>query len=165
VAPSGYVHSMKVEKPMMTTGRETSADQKTTIERLLDDEQVLVHINPAAPGVSIPSHLSENRTVTLRLSRFFKGDLTIDDHKVSAELLFGPEYFTCVLPWESIWGASSIRGQEFIWAEAAPDEILQMFLAQRDDRQASAQRSSDRAVRQSSTSSTRRSAPHLRRVK
>jgi len=149
----------------MTTGRETTADQKTTIERLLDDEQVLVHINPSAPGVSIPTHLSENRTVTLRLSRFFKGDLTIDDHKVTAELLFGPEYFTCVLPWEAIWGASSIRGQEFIWAEAAPDEILQMFLAQRDERQASAYRSAERSTNGASSPSTRRSAPHLRRVK
>jgi hypothetical protein len=157
---------MKVEKPMMTTGRETSADQKTTIERLLDDEQVLVHINPSAPGVSIPSHLCENRTVTLRLSRFFKGDLTIDDSKVTAELLFGPEYFTCVLPWEAIWGASSIRGQEFIWAEAAPDEILQMFLAQRDDRQATAQRSSERSSRPlPSSSAAGRSTSHLRRVK
>jgi len=149
----------------MTTGRETTADQKTTIERLLDDEQVLVHINPSAPGVSIPTHLSENRTVTLRLSRFFKGDLTIDDHKVTAELLFCPEYFTCVLPWEAIWGASSIRGQEFIWAEAAPDEILQMFLAQRDERQASAYRSAERSTNGASSPSTRRSAPHLRRVK
>lgn len=150
---------------MMTTGRETTTDQKTTIERLLDDEQVLVHINPATPGVTIPTHLSENRTVTLRLSRFFKGDLTIDDHKVTAELLFGPDYFTCVLPWDSIWGASSIRGQEFIWAEAAPDEILQMFLAQREERQASAPRGYERPARQAAAGGARRSAPHLRRVK
>jgi hypothetical protein len=150
---------------MMTTGRETTTDQKTTIERLLDDEQVLVHINPASPGVSIPTHLSENRTVTLRLSRFFKGDLTIDDNKVTAELLFGPDYYTCVLPWDSIWGASSIRGQEFIWAEAAPDEILQMFLAQREERQASVHRSYERPARQAVAGGARRSATHLRRVK
>jgi hypothetical protein len=148
---------------MMTPDKDTAADQKTTIERLLDDEQVLVHINPTAPGVVIPPHLSENRTVTLRLSRFFKGDLCLDDQKVTAELLFGPEYFTCVLPWECIWGASSIRGQEYIWAESAPDEILEMFLSQRDDRRAVTTR--QERYMPPPAMKPRRTATHLRRVK
>jgi hypothetical protein len=148
---------------MMTPDKNSPADQKATIERLLDDEQVLVHINPATPGVVIPHHLSENRTVTLRLSRFFKGDLSLNEEKVTAELLFGPEYFTCVLPWECIWGASSIRGQEYIWAESAPEEILTMFLSQRDEKFVGPQRQEHYmpppAMR------TRRTATHLRRVK
>jgi hypothetical protein len=148
---------------MMTPDKDTAADQKTTLERLLDDEQVLVHINPTTPGVIIPPHLSENRTVTLRLSRFFKGDLCIDDKKVTAELLFGPEYFTCVLPWECIWGASSIRGQEYIWAESAPDEILEMFLSQRDDRR-TVMTQQERYMPPPAMK-PRRTATHLRRVK
>lgn len=148
---------------MMTPDKDTAADQKTTIERLLDDEQVLVHINPTTPGVVIPPHLSENRTVTLRLSRFFKGELCLDDQKVTAELLFGPEYFTCVLPWECIWGASSIRGQEYIWAESAPDEILEMFLSQRDDRRSVMTR--QERYMPPPAMKPRRTATHLRRVK
>jgi hypothetical protein len=148
---------------MMTPDKDSAADQKTTIERLLDDEQVLVHINPATSGVIIPPHLSENRTVTLRLSRFFKGDLFIDEESVTAELLFGPEYFTCVLPWDSIWGASSIRGQEYIWAESAPDEILQMFLSQRDERRAAITR--EERYMPPPAMKPRRTATHLRRVK
>ena len=147
----------------MTPDKDTAADQKTTIERLLDDEQVLVHINPTTPGVVIPPHLSENRTVTLRLSRFFKGDLYLDDQKVTAELLFGPEYFTCVLPWGCIWGASSIRGQEYIWAESAPDEILEMFLSQRDDRRTVMTR--QERYMPPPAMKPRRTATHLRRVK
>ena len=148
---------------MMTPDKDSATDQKTTIERLLDDEQVLVHINPTTPGVVIPPHLSENRTVTLRLSRFFKGDLSLDDQKVTAELLFGPEYFTCVLPWECIWGASSIRGQEYIWAESAPDEILEMFLSQRDDRRTVMTR--QERYMPPPAMKPRRTATHLRRVK
>lgn len=147
----------------MTPDKDTAADQKATIERLLDDEQVLVHINPTTKGVVIPPHLSENRTVTLRLSRFFKGELYLDDQKVTAELLFGPEYFTCVLPWECIWGASSIRGQEYIWAESAPDEILEMFLSQRDDRLAVTTR--QERYMPPPAMKPRRTATHLRRVK
>lgn len=149
--------------PMMKPDKDSAADQKTTIERLLDDEQVLVHINPSAEGVVIPPHLTENRTVTLRLSRFFKGDLTLDDTKVTAELLFGPEYFTCVLPWDCIWGASSIRGQEYIWAESAPDEILQMFLSQRDERMSTTPR--QERYMPPPAMKPRRTATHLRRVK
>jgi len=148
---------------MMTPDKDSAADQKTTVERLLDDEQVLVHINPATDGVVIPPHLSENKTVTLRLSRFFKGDLCIDDDKVTAELLFGPEYFTCVLPWECIWGASSIRGQEYLWAESAPDEILHMFLAQRDERRTVMSRQD--SYMPPPAMKLRRTATHLRRVK
>jgi hypothetical protein len=148
---------------MMTPDKDSAADQKTTVERLLDDEQVLVHINPATVGVIIPPHLSENKTVTLRLSRFFKGDLLVDDEKVTAELLFGPEYFTCVLPWDCIWGASSIRGQEYIWAESAPDEVLHMFLSQRDERRTVMSRQ-DRYMPPPAMK-PRRTATHLRRVK
>ena len=153
----------------MTTSTTSPTDPKATIERLLEEEQVLVHINPATHGVVIPPHLLNNRTVTLRLSRFFKGDMTINEEKVTAELLFGRDYFTCELPWSSIWGASSIRGQEFIWAEAAPDEVLQMFLAQREER----------VIKERTeplygtlpppfpppSARTRRTVPYLRRVK
>ncbi|MEN9846023.1 MAG: hypothetical protein RIS36_1170 [Pseudomonadota bacterium] len=148
---------------MMKPDKDSAADQKTTIERLLDDEQVLVHINPSTDGVVIPPHLSGNKTVTLRLSRFFKGDLSLDDEKVTAELLFGPEYFTCILPWDCIWGASSIRGQEYLWAESAPDEILQMFLSQRDERRTIMSRQ-DRYMPPPAMK-PRRTATHLRRVK
>lgn len=148
---------------MMTPDKNSSADQKTTIERLLDDEQVLVHINPATPGVVIPQHLAENRTVTLRLSRFFKGDLSLNEEHVTAELLFGPEYFTCVLPWDCIWGASSIRGQEYIWAEAAPEEILTMFLSQRDEKLIGSPRQ-ERYMPPPAMKPSR-AATHLRRVK
>jgi hypothetical protein len=148
---------------MMTTGKESRSDQKTTIERLLDDEQVLVHVNAQAPGVQLPPHLAENRTVTLRLSRFFKGDLTTDDKKAVAELLFGSEYFTCILPWSSIWGASSIRGEEFIWAEAAPEEILQLVLAQQQQQQQMKSASSD--APRSGSQMKRQRPSHLKRVK
>ena len=148
---------------MMTPDKDSAADQKTTIERLLDDEQVLVHINPTTAGVTLPPHLSENKTVTLRLSRFFKGDLFLDDEKVTAELLFGPEYFTCEIPWGSIWGASSIRGQEYLWAESAPDEILQMFLSQRDERRTGMTRGE--RYMPPPAMKPRRTATHLRRVK
>lgn len=145
---------------MMTTDREAMTDQKTTIEKLLNDEQVLVHLNPQHAGVVIPAHLMDNRTVTLRLSRFFKGRMSTSSDQITAELLFGTEYFICSIPWTSIWGASSVRGEEFVWTEAAPAEILSMVLAHQE---------SSRTLHGSSLTgrsrSTRNGANHLRRVK
>jgi hypothetical protein len=100
----------------------------------------------------------DNRTVTLRLSRFFKGRLSTDESEISAELLFGPEYFVCSIPWLSIWGASSIRGEEFVWAESTPPEILHLVLEQ--DR-----RNAEYEDRQPNQRRQRASTGHLRRVK
>jgi hypothetical protein len=143
---------------MMITGKEAVKDQRTTIERLLNDEQVLVHVNPQRPGVLLPEHLADNRTVTLRLSRYFKGELVTDEERVTAELLFGSQYCTCVLPWDCIWGASSITGEEFVWASAAPEEIMHMVMSHHSSTQ-----SPSRQRRPHGKS--RAAASHLRRVK
>jgi hypothetical protein len=145
---------------MITTDRQATGDQRSTIEKLLNEEQVLVHINPQRPGVELPSHLADNRSVTLRLSRYFKGELFTDEDKVTAELLFGSQYSTCVLPWDSIWGASSISGDEFVWASSAPDEILHMVLNKQNGR------SNPLPQRRPTHAGTKRPNPgHLRRVK
>jgi len=146
---------------MMTTGKEARADQKTIVERLLNDEQVLVHINPGFSGVSIPAHLAENKTVTLRLSRYFKGELTTDEDRITADLLFGSAYITCTIPWLSIWGASSIHGDEYVWREAAPEEIVHLLKDHPDHERP--QRSPNASQRNSQT--PRSNPGHLRRVK
>jgi stringent starvation protein B len=146
---------------MMTPNHHSQTDQRKTVERLLNDEQVLVHINPQRKGVVIPEHLVDNRTVTLRLSRYFKGDLTTDDDKVTAELLFGQQYQTCVLPWDSIWGASSMTGEDFVWADAAPEEIIDIVLSDKGSRTGGNSQRREQPAR----SKDRPNPCHLRRVK
>ncbi|MFN4895658.1 MAG: hypothetical protein ACK5GN_13200 [Pseudomonadota bacterium] len=147
-------------KEMITIEGKTQDSQQTTVERLLNDEQVLVHINPNFPGVVIPPYLIDNRTVTLRLSRYFKGRLSTNDREISAELLFGPSYFVCSIPWGSIWGASSVRGEEFVWTESTPPDILHLVLSQ-EERSAEIERREARPR----IKTPRASAGHLRRVK
>ena len=148
---------------MMTNGETDTRDQRTTIERLLDDEQVLVHINPMAPGVVVPDHLGRNQSVTLRLSRFFRGELFTDEERVTADLLFGDQYFTCSIPWTSIWGASSVKGEEFLWAEAAPPQIIDIVMAQQEQlRRSTAQH---KPPSKPPPTKRRSDANHLRRVK
>jgi hypothetical protein len=117
---------------MTTRDGSEKPSQRATVERLLNDEQVLVHINPNYPGVLIPAYLRDNRTVTLRLSRYFKGRLSTNDEEITAELLFGPNYFVCKIPWGGIWGASSVRGEEYVWHESTPSDILDLVLSQEE---------------------------------
>lgn len=145
---------------MITTEGRTQANQRTTIERLLNDEQVLVHLNPAFDGVVIPAYLMDNRSVTLRLSRYFKGRLSTNDREITAELLFGPSYFVCSIPWGSIWGASSVRGDEFVWSDATPPDIMHLVLSQ-EERNAEL----DRREGRERIKTPRAAAGHLRRVK
>jgi hypothetical protein len=145
---------------MITREGSPSANQVTTIERLLNDEQVLVHINPNFPGVVIPAYLMDNHTVTLRLSRYFKGRLSTSENEITAELLFGPNYFVCTIPWGSIWGASSMRGEEFVWTEATPPDILHLVLSQ-EERSAEMERNEGRER----IKTPRAAVGHLRRVK
>lgn len=87
---------------------------------------MLVHINPRQKGVILPEHLIGNRSVTLRLSRYFRGQLKTTEKQIEADLLFGSDYFTCVIPWKAIWGASSATGEEFVWNQAAPTHAVEV---------------------------------------
>ena len=146
----------------MATGTTNSQkDQKGVTERLLLDEQLLVHVNPRCDGVELPPHLSENKTVTLRLSRYFRGSLVLDEDKITAELLFGDQYHMCILPWRAIWGASSVRGEEFVWAESAPDQVIELFMSQK----AQATQSDGGISTSRPISKVKRATSHLTRVK
>jgi len=99
-----------------------------TLERLLKDDFVLVHVSTAAENVLVPEHLKKDPTVTLKLSRLFRGRLEMTESLITAELLFGNDYFTCEIPIASIWGMTGCRGKNEIWPESAPESILKEIL-------------------------------------
>ena len=129
-----------------------------TIERMLDGEFVLVHLDPAANGVEIPRHLKDSNTVTLKLSRLFRGALEMEDSRINADLLFGSEYFSCRLPYEAIWGATSSEGKNSVWPESAPESVLKEIM-----------KAGKKSGKDASASQNKKSAgskrPLLRRVK
>lgn len=101
----------------------TKKEKFEAVNRLLNDEYALVHLNPAAPGVSLPVHLAVSPSVTLKISRLFRGALTVDEGKIVAELLFGSAYFTCVIPLDAVWGMTSVSGSNIVWPEDAPTDV------------------------------------------
>lgn len=130
------------------------------VNKLLDEQEyVLVHINLKAQGYELPDHLLGHPTVTLKLSRWFRGNLAVNEDKIVTELLFNGNYFTCVIPYESIWGMTNPAGETMIWADAIPPEVYGSLLSlERTEKSA-------RPAAAPQRKKAKRLASHLKRVK
>lgn len=126
-----------------------------TINRLLYKHQFLMaHINTTAPNVVLPQHLYQAPTVTLKLSREFKGSLELTSDTITAELLFGDDYFTCQIPFDSVWAIGTPDGEVQFWSDSSPTELLERFVE--------TQQPNSDAKPQTEKNNTK---SHLRRVK
>ncbi len=99
-------------------------EKKVLFEELMKHDHVLVHLDSKKEGVSVPKHLANNPSLALKLSYHFQGTTSVDDEAVTAQLKFQAEYFSCVLPWEAIWGLTGSNGEKAIWPEDMPLELL-----------------------------------------
>ena len=97
------------------------------INHFLEGDHVLLHINPKAEGVVLPPHLASQTSVTLKISRFFRGFMEVTEEKISADLLFGGRYFSCGVPMAAVWGCTNAKGENIIWPGSTTPEILQQI--------------------------------------
>jgi hypothetical protein len=66
----------------------------------------------------------ENLTVTLKISRHFRGALLLHNSSMEAHLLFGDSYCECRITYDAIWGVTSEHGETTSWLEGFNDESL-----------------------------------------
>lgn len=144
----------------------TASDEKQkSIEKLLDSgDYVLVHLNPRNKDLVVPEYLCKDPSLTLKLSKFFRGKLDISEEQVSADLLFGGKYFTCKIPYDAIWGCTSEKGENLIWPENTPEEVLKSILETALPREVSESTSAN-VIADKKTKEVSKKASHLRRVK
>ena len=90
----------------------------------LEGEYVLVHVNTSDELLVVPEHLKAKSSVTLKLSRWFRGSLALEEDRVEADLLFSGSYFTCSIPLRAIWAVTTAEGKQALWPESAPPEEL-----------------------------------------
>jgi len=148
--------------------KEDKEEKHKTIEKLLEEDYVLLHIDPKNEGVKIPAYLRNDPSVTLKLSHAFRGSLSISEKLVSAELLFSGEYFTCDVPIEAVWGITGASGKNLVWFDCAPTEVLNKLLkaeeqGERPDSQSAALEGATKNT--NSPSEVKRKPSFLRRVK
>lgn len=102
----------------------SAKEKQKALDRLLEETYAIVHVNTGFDGVLLPEHLLKSPSVALKISRFFRGELTLGENELKADLLFGDDYFTCVVPLGAVWRITSEGGSHMAWGEDAPDEIV-----------------------------------------
>jgi hypothetical protein len=92
----------------------------------LEDDYAFAHINTRnSKLLKLPEQLLNQPSVTLKLSFFFHGAVSLERQGVVANLRFGEDYFECIIPWESVWGLTNTKGENLTWPDAIPQELLE----------------------------------------
>ncbi len=104
----------------MNSDRSLQQEKYKQIKRYLIDEYVLVHVATGYPGVKVPAHLASAAAVTLKLSTLFRGAISVEEDKITAELLFNSEYFTCEIPLGAIVGITTFHNETIRWSGVTP---------------------------------------------
>lgn len=107
-----------------------SRDKFNHLNKLLFDEFAMIHVNTSVQGLVIPNHLLSEPSVALKLSKMFMGKLVVEKDQITAELRFSGEYFTCQVPWNSVWAISSFKGETAIWPDEIPEQMVPAILPQ-----------------------------------
>ncbi len=141
-------------------------DKFQSIQKFLYDEYLLLHVDPNTEGVVLPADLMNSPTITLKLSKLFRGKLIVEKTLIEAELLFGEEYFTCMVPLNAIWGITSIKGQTLTWPNTDQQRALCAILelSESQNKQKAARAPAKAHIPQMTKVKAAR-ASHLKRVK
>jgi hypothetical protein len=102
----------------------TNKEKYDCLNKLLEEDHVFIHVNPAKPGVKLPSSQMNVPSVSLKISRLFRGRLDIDLEHLEAELLFGNSYFSCKIPFDALWGVTASNGANTCWPADIPESLL-----------------------------------------
>jgi hypothetical protein len=103
-------------------------EKNKVIDRLLEDRFTLLHINPKHEGVVLPASLLEELSVTLKISRLFRGMVALESKEIVTDLIFSDEYFRCIIPYGAIWAVTSESGQITSWQDKVDDSSLKVLV-------------------------------------
>lgn len=144
------------------TPAENFDDKYKVVNALLEEEFILVHLSTEEEGISIPEKLKVQPTVTLKLSRRFRGAMELKQDRIEADLLFDGEYFSCVIPWKALWGVSTPKGMGRIWTESIPAAVASQFAGAE---KATCSESATDDIAASAAPPSAKGRPTLRRIK
>lgn len=108
--------------------RHSAGEKHEALNKGLEGEYVMVHVNTLNDLLVIPEHLKAKSTVTLKISRWFRGAMELYEDRIEAELVFNGGYFNCSIPLSAIWGITDAKGRNTVWPGASPPEVLLSLL-------------------------------------
>ncbi|RMD87583.1 MAG: hypothetical protein D6808_01185 [Candidatus Dadabacteria bacterium] len=140
----------------------SNKDKQKAVKCFLDgNEFLLIHIDGSANGVDLPPHLKGQKIVTLKLSWHFRGETVIDESNIEADLLFGDEYYRCIVPYDAVYGVTPSSGGTILWhPENSVLDVIESM-----DKGATGAKRGDRRKNPTTPRNLRRKSSHLRRIK
>jgi hypothetical protein len=105
----------------------TTKQKIELFEKWMKEDHALIHFDSRADGVGVPDHLRGNPALTLKLSYNFQGETKHDETQISSYLRFSGSYHQCIIPWTAVWGMTSEKEQNQIFAESLPPELVVKF--------------------------------------
>jgi stringent starvation protein B len=99
-------------------------EKLSLFDEFMKGDHIMVHIDAKNQSVKVPESLKDNPSLTLKLSYHFQGEITRDEKGIYAYLKFDGNYSECILPWDKIWGITASDGQNKVWPEDMPKELL-----------------------------------------
>lgn len=144
----------------MTAPDSLAQEKQSLINKCLDDDHVLIHLDSRSTGVELPSPLLAQPMVTLKLSKLFKGGVEVQADKIIADLLFDHGYALCSIPLAAVWGVTSAAGKNFVWPQSTPVEVLNRQL-----KLDLTKKTPEKAAAKKETKTGGAASGHLKRVK
>jgi stringent starvation protein B len=128
--PEDIQPSPSLDEEAARAGSPEMPAKRSTLEKLLRDGPVLVHLDPRRPGVEVPpQHRGEPRLVL----RFGYGltppilDLNLEEQCLSGTLTFRGVPHRCVIPWPAVFAVVGEDGRGLVWGEDVPTEIAHEY--------------------------------------
>ncbi|RIL08421.1 MAG: hypothetical protein DCC75_08975 [Proteobacteria bacterium] len=137
----------------MVIDKDIITEKRAQLDKLLEQQYVYLHINTKVPGVDVPLALLAKPTITLQFSRYFRGAMELKDNLIEADLLFDSDYYHCIVPLASVWGATDSFKKTQVWPDALTPEILGQIAAK------------EKQSKQAGPKAKKAGRSHLKRVK
>src|SRR5688572_27695384 len=104
--------------------------KRSTLEKLLRDGPVLVHLDPRRAGVDVPAHHRGEPRLVLRFGYGLTPpiiDLNVEEHALSGTLTFRGVPHRCTIPWAAVFAVVGEDGRGLVWGEDVPTEIAHEY--------------------------------------
>lgn len=121
---------------MSTKGPLVPLNKLKLFTEWMKGDHVLVHLDARRDDVIVPEHLKSHPALTLKLSYLFQGKTEHGAEGITSYLKFSGLYQECHIPWSALWGMTSGDGQQVVWPESAPPELLKSSFIQQAEKQA-----------------------------
>lgn len=93
---------------------------------------MFLHLDARRDGVQVPDHLKDRAQLILRVGYSLTPpiNINVDDAGITCTLSFNRSLFSCVLPWNAIFGMVGDDGRAMLWPDDIPPEVAKMVPAQ-----------------------------------